>query len=203
MSTIPSTTQGTIQWCQIPYLHAGEPTPNMITNLILSHTPTMPIAHISKQYMICHHWWDHFTVEDHSVAFNTILTVHNLGTRSAAPKHSETHSGIELASSCYCTLRRTNSCTLRSAKSACREMMANTPTDEGWWCMHKVQSTKRSQLSLSNPESVTKILWYSAVTEKSISGSHLTDRVQKEAVMDYCLVERWCTTGGWLYHNQN
>ena len=49
-STIPSTTQRTIQSCEITKLHARITMPNSIP----SHTASMPQLHISRSYVISH-----------------------------------------------------------------------------------------------------------------------------------------------------
>jgi len=93
---------------------------------------------------------------DDSGGFATTLTA-NYRTGSAGTKHRETHSPIEETSSGKCTWRRINNYTLRTAKSACREVMANAPTDESRSHMSKSQSRMRSRLSLGDPDSVSAI----------------------------------------------
>jgi len=63
-----------------------------------------------------------------------------------------THSLIENATSGKWTERRSNNCTARMAKSACREVMARTSTYESRSHMSKLQSQMRSRLSLDNSD---------------------------------------------------
>jgi len=76
----------------------------------------------------------------------------------------QTHSPIEKASSGKCTWRRSNNCTPRTAKSACRELMANASTDESRSRMHILQTRMRSRLSDGDPDSVSTIPRYTAAT---------------------------------------
>jgi len=71
-----------------------------------------------------------FKEGDDSAGIATTPTRYNYRTGSAGTKHHETHSPIEKASSSKGTWGRRNNCTLRTAKSAPREVMANAPTDE-------------------------------------------------------------------------
>ena len=50
------------------------------------------------------------------------------------------------------------------AKSARKEVMANTPTDESRSHMHKLQKQMRFRLSLGDPDSISTIQRYTAAT---------------------------------------
>ena len=85
---------------------------------------------------------------------------------------TETQSPIVKARSGKCTWSMSNYWTLRTARSARREMMAYAPTDESRSRMSKLLYRIRSRLSFGDPDSVSTITRYTAAT-----GNHLQNQV--------------------------
>jgi len=88
------------------------------------------------------------------------ITIPEVQERSTVIKHLP----ILKAGSGKCTWRRSNKCTPRMAKSVCREVMANAPTDGSRSRRVKLQPRMRSRLSLRDPDSVPTIPRYTAAT---------------------------------------
>jgi len=107
-----------------------------------------------------------FKEGDDSAGIATTPNANNYCTGRAETKPREMHSPIKKAGSGKCTWRRSNNCTPRTAKSACKEVMANASTDESRSRMAMLQSQMRSQLSLGNPNSLSTLSRYTAATGK-------------------------------------
>ena len=149
---------------RIMQLHARVSMPNTIPNQIPE--SQLQSRYCSSRTRLIFGGATIFKEGDDSAGIATTPTASNYRTGCAGTKHRETHSPIEKASSAKCTWRGINHCTPKTVKSAPRQVMPNAPTNELRSRMCNSQSWMRSRLSLGHPNSVSRILRYTAATGK-------------------------------------
>jgi len=140
---------------------------------------TLFLVHIKPAYEISA-WWSKIVKEmDDSDGISMTPTWHEYYTGSGGTMHCESHSPIEKAGSGKCRWRRSNNRTLRTANSAYREAMANTPTDESRSCMLQLQFAIRFWLSLGICEIHS---WYQNINFRIKAWP--TDMAPNNSIMD-------------------